>query len=58
MSSWTSVIPTLTEADRKRVIDDVAGQLENLSLAEMRGDPSALTCFSYGMLNQSQTVDE
>jgi pilus assembly protein CpaF len=42
MSSWTSVIPSLTEADRKRVIDEVAGQLENLSLAEMRGDREKL----------------
>ncbi len=40
--SWNSVIPSLTEADRKRVIDEVAGQLENLSLAEMRGDREKL----------------
>ncbi len=36
------MITPLNEADRKRVIEDVAGQLQNLSLAEMRGDREKL----------------
>ena len=37
MNSWTSVVAPLGEADKTRVISDVAGQLKNMSLAEMRG---------------------
>ncbi len=40
--SWNSVATPLNEADRKRVLEDVAGQLQNLSLAEMRGDREKL----------------
>ena len=40
--NWTNLVPSLTDTDRKRVIEDVAGQLEKLSLSEMRGDREKL----------------
>ncbi|MBI1793387.1 MAG: CpaF family protein [Chloroflexi bacterium] len=40
--SWVSVAAPLDEADRKRVVADVASQLQDLSLAEMRGDREKL----------------
>jgi len=40
--SWDSVVPVLTEEDRQRVIEDVAAQLQNLTLAEMRGEREKL----------------
>ena len=42
MSGWDLVVPVITDDDRKRVIEDVSGQLKNLSLAEMRGDREKL----------------
>ena len=40
--SWDSVVPPFSAADRARVIEEVAGQLQNLSLAEMRGEREKL----------------
>ena len=40
--SWDSVVPPLSEADRARVVDEVSAQLQNLSLAEMRGEREKL----------------
>ena len=40
--SWDSVVPPFSAVDRARVIEDVAGQLQNLSLAEMRGEREKL----------------
>ena len=42
MSGWDLVVPVITEDDRKRVIEDVSGQLKSLSLAEMRGEREKL----------------
>ena len=39
---WDSVIPSLGEADRKKIIEDVSGQLKTLSIGEMRGDREKL----------------
>ena len=40
--SWDSVVPPFNAADRARVIEDVASQLQKLSLAEMRGEREKL----------------
>jgi pilus assembly protein CpaF len=40
--SWDSVVPPLSETDRQRVVDEVSAQLQNLSLAEMRGEREKL----------------
>jgi pilus assembly protein CpaF len=40
--SWGSVVPPFSAEDRARVIEDVAGQLQSLSLAEMRGEREKL----------------
>ncbi|MBK8781686.1 MAG: CpaF family protein [Anaerolineales bacterium] len=40
--SWDSVVPPFSATDRARVIEDVAGQLQKLSLAEMRGEREKL----------------
>ncbi len=40
--SWGSVVPPFSTEDRARVIEDVAGQLQSLSLAEMRGEREKL----------------
>jgi pilus assembly protein CpaF len=40
--SWDSVVPPLNESDRQKVVDDVSAQLQNLSLAEMRGEREKL----------------
>jgi pilus assembly protein CpaF len=40
--SWDSVVPPFSAADRARVIEEVASQLQNLSLAEMRGEREKL----------------
>ena len=42
MSGWDLVVPVITDDDRKRVIEDVSGQLKSLSLAEMRGEREKL----------------
>lgn len=42
MNGWAAVIPTLDEALRTRIVDEVAGQLDDLSLKEMRGDREKL----------------
>ncbi len=40
--SWDSVVPPFSATDRARVIEDVASQLQKLSLAEMRGEREKL----------------
>ena len=40
--SWDSVIPSLEETDRKKIIEEVSGQLATLSIGEMRGDREKL----------------
>ena len=40
--SWDSVVPPFSAEDRARVIEDVASQLQKLSLAEMRGEREKL----------------
>ena len=40
--SWDSVVPPFSATDRARVIEEVSGQLQNLSLAEMRGEREKL----------------
>lgn len=40
--SWDSVVSPFSAEDRARVIEDVAGQLQKLSLAEMRGEREKL----------------
>ena len=39
---WDSVIPSLEETDRKKIIEEVSGQLATLSIGEMRGDREKL----------------
>lgn len=41
-AGWSVALEEITEADRKRVVDDVAGQLGAMSLSEMRGDREKL----------------
>ena len=40
--SWDSVIPSLEETDRKKIIEEVSGQLATLTISEMRGDREKL----------------
>ena len=40
--SWDSVVPPFREEDRARILEEVAAQLKNLSLAEMRGEREKL----------------
>ena len=40
--SWDSVIPSIEETDRKKIIEEVSGQLATLSIGEMRGDREKL----------------
>ena len=40
--SWESVVAPFSDSDRARVIEDVASQLQKLSLAEMRGEREKL----------------
>jgi pilus assembly protein CpaF len=40
--TWNNLAQTLSDVDRKRIVDDVASQLQSLSLAEMRGDREKL----------------
>ena len=42
MGAWDAVIPQIAEEDRKRVVDEVAGQLKTMSLTEMRSDREKL----------------
>jgi pilus assembly protein CpaF len=42
MTGWGATLTQLNEADRKRVIDDVASGLQSLSLSEMRSDREKL----------------
>jgi pilus assembly protein CpaF len=66
--SWESVVPALNAEDRTRVIEDVAGQLQSLSLAEMRSEreklvgrvlPLVLSVISkYGLQASSEQVQE
>jgi pilus assembly protein CpaF len=42
MMGWNSVIPSLGEADRKKIVEEVSGQLKTLSIGEMRGDREKL----------------
>jgi pilus assembly protein CpaF len=66
--SWESVVPPFSAADKTRVIEEVAGQLQNLSLAEMRGEreklvgrvvPLVLSVVSmFGMQASSDQVHE
>ena len=39
---WDSVIPSIEETDRKKIIEEVSGQLATLSIGEMRGDREKL----------------
>ena len=39
---WDILTPKITDQDRKRVVDEVAGQLKHMSLAEMRSDREKL----------------
>jgi pilus assembly protein CpaF len=41
-SSWGATMQMLSDTDRKRVVDEVAGQFSTLSLAEMRSDREKL----------------
>lgn len=41
-SSWGATMETISDADRKRIVEDVAAKFSNLSLAEMRGDREKL----------------
>jgi pilus assembly protein CpaF len=41
-AGWSVALEEITEADRKRVVDDVSGQLGAMSLSEMRGDREKL----------------
>jgi pilus assembly protein CpaF len=66
--SWESVVPPFSAADKTRVIEEVVGQLQNLSLAEMRGEreklvgrvvPLVLSVVSmFGMQASSDQVHE
>jgi pilus assembly protein CpaF len=66
--SWESVVPPFSAADKTRVIEEVASQLQNLSLAEMRGEreklvgrvvPLVLSVVSmFGMQASSDQVHE
>jgi pilus assembly protein CpaF len=40
--SWDSVIPSLGETDRKKIVEEVSGQLTTLSIGEMRADREKL----------------
>lgn len=40
--SWDSVIPSLGEMDRKKIVEEVSGQLTTLSIGEMRADREKL----------------
>jgi pilus assembly protein CpaF len=42
LNGWGATLNELNEADRKRVIDEVASNLKNLSLTEMRSDREKL----------------
>ena len=39
---WDSVIPSIEETDRKKIIEEVSGQLATLTISEMRGDREKL----------------
>ncbi|WKZ38310.1 MAG: ATPase, T2SS/T4P/T4SS family [Anaerolineales bacterium] len=41
-AGWSTALEEITEADRKRIVDDVSGQLGAMSLSEMRGDREKL----------------
>lgn len=41
-AGWSVALEEITEADRKRVVEDVSGQLGAMSLSEMRGDREKL----------------
>jgi len=38
MSGWDAVIPKISDDERKKVVEEVASQLNDMSLSEMRGD--------------------
>lgn len=42
LNSWGATLNELNEADRRRVIDDVASNLKQMSLSEMRGEREKL----------------
>ena len=42
MSGWDAVIPKISDDERKKVVEEVASQLNDMSLSEMRGDREKL----------------
>lgn len=50
---WETLIATLTDQDRKRVIEEVAAQMQSMSLAEMRGDREALVARAVPLITAS-----
>lgn len=42
MSGWNDVVPALSEAQRANLVNEVAGQLDDLSLTELRGSREKL----------------
>jgi pilus assembly protein CpaF len=50
---WETLIATLSEQDRKRVIEEVAAQMQSMSLAEMRGDREALVARAVPLITAS-----
>ena len=42
LNGWGATLTELNEADRKRVVDDVASNLKDLSLTEMRSEREKL----------------
>ena len=42
ISAWGATLNQIDDADRKRVVDEVAGQFSSMSLTEMRSDREKL----------------
>src|SRR5262245_1888416 len=50
-SGWGASLPTLSNEDRTKIIEEVSAQFQGLSLSEMRGDREKLVARAMPLVN-------